>query len=710
MQIHELNNYNGDLNGSAFMAIDNGEDTGKISVVGLLADVNNTVNELDEDLNGRIDNIIAGGAAPSEAEVTDARRGTDGIVYSSLGAAIRGQIEICQDEEAAITRKLLLVKSDNLIEDDSDITAGYVAQNGTVYTHASLGYTPKIKVNEGDVLRVYTYSSGAFTQQNMRFVCAYDASGAAVSASGVENVTTFTVPSGIRFVTISFTYVSGSVSQIMVTKNKSVTAYEAYFDPYYLATEEFIQDALGDGSLPEETVKGYNLIPAGDDGEGFYYGNSIGTSILFSSSSSYHYVVVPVKPNTDYYLSETPRFIALTDDSDVVTWFAEYNSATTQISVINTGSATKLYYSISAGVWNNASLYGPYYQLVISEGIFGTYYNEKKPNFVNDLTQNMTAAKYGCALPRRRLQFTVDADQKWYIDNYRGLKSNIIVPYLGSYVTLEDDGFSMDIPSTPITGSNLYGYRAYDQGLSVIAQQMLLGGDIKAKNLQDCSILAIGDSTIASANMLANIADNFTESGKTAAFIGTRGTAPYKNEGRGGWSAKNYCTEASVNGVTNPFYNTGSQEFDFGYYMTQQGYNSVDFVIIQLGINDLYTIDFIDSDDVIIETAGYITEIIDSILDYNSAQKILLNLPTALNADQTKHKHRMLDLLRNMFVRYNEYIQTKVYDYSFQNVRCSYCHLILDPTSDITDDVHPNADGYKKMADEVTSQINCWQN
>lgn len=43
-------------------------------------------------LESRINNIIAGGTAPSEAEIVDARLGEDGQVYPSLGDAIRGQV------------------------------------------------------------------------------------------------------------------------------------------------------------------------------------------------------------------------------------------------------------------------------------------------------------------------------------------------------------------------------------------------------------------------------------------------------------------------------------------------------------------------------------------------------------------------------------------------------------------------------------------
>lgn len=80
MQIHELNNFTGTLGSGAYLAIDDGTDTGKISSQGLLAAT-----------EARIDNIIAG-PAPSAQEVTDARIGADGVVYASLGDAIRDQI------------------------------------------------------------------------------------------------------------------------------------------------------------------------------------------------------------------------------------------------------------------------------------------------------------------------------------------------------------------------------------------------------------------------------------------------------------------------------------------------------------------------------------------------------------------------------------------------------------------------------------------
>lgn len=81
MQIHELNPFQGTLGSEAFLVVDNGEDTGKISV-----------ERLTEPINERIDDIITS-PAPTEQEIIDARRGWNEVYYASLGTAIRSQVK-----------------------------------------------------------------------------------------------------------------------------------------------------------------------------------------------------------------------------------------------------------------------------------------------------------------------------------------------------------------------------------------------------------------------------------------------------------------------------------------------------------------------------------------------------------------------------------------------------------------------------------------
>lgn len=124
MQIHELNSYRGNLDSSAFMAVDNGTDTGKVAV-----------SEITGPLNERIDNII-GGTAPSAAEVSDARLGANGIVYPTLGDAIRKQIGRLEGDLSDIYVTNIL--SLNIL-DPSNTETGAIGSDGSLMTNGIYG-------------------------------------------------------------------------------------------------------------------------------------------------------------------------------------------------------------------------------------------------------------------------------------------------------------------------------------------------------------------------------------------------------------------------------------------------------------------------------------------------------------------------------------------------------------------------------------------
>ena len=99
------------------------------------------------------------------------------------------------------------------------------------------------------------------------------------------------------------------------------------------------------------------------------------------------------------------------------------------------------------------------------------------------------------------------------------------------------------------------------------------------------------------------------------------------NEGRGGWSANDYCTKATDGTITNAFWNLnangGEGGFDFAYYMSTNNFDSVDCVVIALGTNDvgkpMLNADF----DTIISS---FRTMVDSIHSYNSSIKIIVSL------------------------------------------------------------------------------------
>lgn len=284
---------------------------------------------------------------------------------------------------------------------------------------------------------------------------------------------------------------------------------------------------------------------------------------------------------------------------------------------------------------------------------------------------------------------------------------NVMITIGGGYCTLENDGVSI-LNTNALSSTNGYTYKWHDSLMNLLDKS---DGDygyprkIIIENLSDCSLLALGDSTVDQDIMTQKLLDHFTSQGHTITLLGTLGNGTNKNEGRAGWKATDYFTSKEYYGVVNPFYNPSTQTFDFSYYMNNQGYSAPDFVVVQLGINDL------GSNETIEEIWNYISRIVDSIKSYNSAIKVILNLPTTPNSDQSKIQSVFLFEYWNKLIRYNQLAITQTLaNYGDNSVRCSYCHLILDPDTDIRDNVHPTDAGYEKMALEIVNQINCWQN
>lgn len=156
MQIHELDNFKGEINEKAYLAVDNGTDTGKVSSDELLADVKSDVAQLDGSLNARIDNIVAGGTAPSTSEIVDARLGFDGRPYSSLGASIRGQANELSDEISGLSENGVFIDSVSWEHGGIDNATGQNSNDGS---------TTRSRVNEYMLCSDYKSISSTDTSQ-----------------------------------------------------------------------------------------------------------------------------------------------------------------------------------------------------------------------------------------------------------------------------------------------------------------------------------------------------------------------------------------------------------------------------------------------------------------------------------------------------------------------------------------------------------------
>lgn len=446
------------------------------------------------------------------------------------------------------------------------------------------------------------------------------------------------------------------------------------------------------------TVAGTNLIPISADGVGAYYRS--GTNITYNASyTDYHYVVIDVKPNTRYFISTNPRWWVLGgSDGKAISGEASFSPSTKKF--IDTGNAVKLYLTYSNSIWNSAAVYGTPFTLQVSEGNYGALENETRLSSVSNLSPNVMAKRYACAMPITMFMATVGIDIDIYYANALALNNIMQIILNISNQNIYKDHHHFEFASA--TANIPYSFAIYDENFEEI--QFLRRADVArvfADNVSDCSALVIGDSTVEQNTMTQKMLDGFTERSHTLTLLGTQGTSPNLHEGRSGWGLYEYCTRTT----NNPFYNPTTQKFDFSYYMTTNEYDVVDFVVIQLGINDLYAKNI--GYDVSVPLAYY-TEIIDSILAWNPDQKIILNLPTGVNPNYGDSYN--FRTVRNNFVRFNAAVILETTKYPTTKVRVSNCHLILDPENDISDNVHPNSTGYGKMALEVINQINCWQN
>lgn len=156
MQIHELNNFTGTLGSGAYLAVDDGNDTGKLSTQQLLAAT-----------EARIDNIIAG-PAPSAEEIVDARLGDDRVTYPSLGDAIRDQVGDLKSDITKLKSDVLPISQNNYIE------GYYLSRQGELVADDDYCVSAKIPVLYGSG-NAFVFGSGYDTLKIN--LCEYDALG-----------------------------------------------------------------------------------------------------------------------------------------------------------------------------------------------------------------------------------------------------------------------------------------------------------------------------------------------------------------------------------------------------------------------------------------------------------------------------------------------------------------------------------------------------
>lgn len=245
-------------------------------------------------------------------------------------------------------------------------------------------------------------------------------------------------------------------------------------------------------------------------------------------------------------------------------------------------------------------------------------------------------------------------------------------------------------------------WRVYDSDYSFL-ESGVMTLVVRNKNLKDMTVLVLGDSTVNAGTMTQAMLDLFKDDGSTLTLLGIRGSGENLHEGRNGWRSYDYC-ELSVKGKTiNPFYNN---HFDFIHYMESQGYNEVDAVIIQLGINDIkrYTFQDYSSE----KTLSAFDSIISSIKSYNEEISIVISLTIPPNENEEVFEnttnYASPEEYRTNIIRFAGELQERYKN--TENVCFSTTNCSINTAIEISDVVHPTTIGYESMAQTHIEALN----
>ena len=312
-------------------------------------------------------------------------------------------------------------------------------------------------------------------------------------------------------------------------------------------------------------------------------------------------------------------------------------------------------------------------------------------------------------------------------------KYMVIWKYNGSGGTVYNDCIRIKESST---GTNSLKIKVYlqENGELTLVDSKTAKINIVENTIMNKKLLFIGDSRIEDGaapwqprvQLVTTIKNTLNESN---IFLGSRGGGSLANhEGRSGWRSYDYCmTEYdSHRNYSNEFYNSDftdilnglTSHFDFSYYMSNKGYDTVDLVGIYLGANDSYNDKSIIYQKMIINSIKSFDVNIKIILfsDYlspcdnyslNPAGITYINRRLSQMSYYEKQKQMITDLgFSDVYIIGINNMIDDWYDFNRKIRKISYRNSDSETVEFIEDAIHPKASGYDKMADLVCGHIN----
>lgn len=721
-EIHELNNFSGTLDSDTYLAVDDGAGTGKVTMGQFLAGT-----------DARIDNIIAG-PAPSAQEVTDARLGDDGVVYPSLGDAIRDQVG---DLKSAFKAKI--IGTANLLNIDKNTLNAYIKNtNGELAAYNGWQASEFIAIEPNTTYNFVSWNSAKWVIPTSVYYAFYDGAkqfthgGITGTSSGWDLVSV----SGDAFVRVSAQDASMSTNKPMLgtsadigglIDSTDVGAYIAYGNTLLKDTlKDYVDKAIVNIDGMIALTK--NLLDSSTNKKGYYINSGTGAETAYSGWEASDYI--KVAPDTDYrYIFWMSATHWACPDS---VYYAFYDANKTYTHGGTTGTSLGLdilsnsndaYVRISYA--SSRGTYGMFgYKSIMEPLIDSTDINEYEPQgtkVINDILkpviESVTEAEI--LLPST-LYVAVGRQITLYKENV--IKSNNPNNFiLYWYTDISSNGYDQDMRFTPTAGevgTHTLSVWVYNAKTGELLNSKTITLEVVADTARTAKkVLFIGDSLTASGFYPYEIQKHLSNEGVES--IGTMSTTAYLDsdpavttqvtvyhEGRGGWSAKDYTTKASKNGVSNAFWNPSSSKFDFSYYLTNNNYSLPDVVCVNLGTNGTSDVDgeisAIKEIVASIRTAsGTVPIIVSAVANGSDTDSAYLNI--YLTKIREKQLEEFDDTMSDVIVAPIYLNLSGKYDFRTETVAESTRNPI-EVVRQINN-VHPSKYGYFKFADVYWSAI-----
>lgn len=360
--------------------------------------------------------------------------------------------------------------------------------------------------------------------------------------------------------------------------------------------------------------------------------------------------------------------------------------------------------------------------------------SEKRINY-----EGISAPKYvDCCVGLPLSYFTDNlSNQKGYIDSatkINGTNSYEInggIYFRGrkliSYTAIKEKEETITLNQVDISNSKLSDEPTYT--ISGTQKTITLRSVARNNGNGHKNIMILGDSLIDQNISVQYVKELFSQdSDVNISFIGTRGIAPALHEGHSGWGCIDFISNNS------PFYVDGELSIKKYFDKNKENYfstsDSIDYVIIALGTNDIMQGVKMFKEEECLEIGNNMKKIVDLFLkDYPNA-KIAVNLPSTsgLYSAQGYYSFFRMSMirLRNVYIYlfdngvYNKNVTcvdsgsqiSKEYGYDYESL----------PIDDIVTDeilsgfiggggatnIHPNSKGYKQIGKAYYCKLRSW--